>query len=304
MYLMNQNRTIFIASIYLFFTTLFWAGNFIVGKTASINEIPPISLNFYRWLVAWFILLPFTYKELIEKKEYILKNTGIFVILGITAVSIFNSALFYSLQFTQVITGVLMISVVPVMIIFFSALLKIEKTNIFQIFGVALSLTGVVLIITKADIQILKNLDFNKGDLTMLIAMFSWSIYSALLKKKKYQLSQITLLQVVIGFGVIILIPFYFIDIRIGNEIKFDIPFFLILTYVILFPGLISFFLWIKGVGLIGANRAGVYLHLMPILGAIMAMMIFDEKILFYHFVGAIFIVSGIVLSNRKKLNA
>ena len=304
MHLMNQNRTILIASIYLFFTTLFWAGNFIVGKTASLNEIPPISLNFYRWLIAWFILLPFTYKELIEKKEYIIKNIGIFIILGITAVSIFNSALFYSLKFTQVITGVLMISVVPVMIILFSVLLKIEKTNIFQIFGVALSLTGVVLIITKADIEILKNLDFNRGDLTMLIAMFSWSIYSALLKKKKYELSQITLLQVVIGFGVIILIPFYFIDINIGNEIKFDIPFFLILTYVVLFPGLISFFLWIKGVGLIGANRAGIYLHLMPILGAIMAMIIFGEKILFYHFVGAIFIIAGIVLSNKKKLNA
>ena len=301
---MNENRTIYLASIYLFCATLFWAGNFIIGKAASINEIPPISLNLYRWLIAWFVLLPFTYKELIQKKEYILKNFGIFIILGMTAVSIFNSALFYSLQFTQVITGVLMISVVPVMIIFFSALLKIEKTNIFQIFGVALSLTGVVFIITKADIEILKNLDFNRGDLTMLIAMFSWSIYSALLKKKKYELSQITLLQVVIGFGVIILIPFYFIDINIGNEIKFDMPFFLILTYVIFFPGLISFFLWIKGVGLIGANRAGVYLHLMPILGAIMAMIIFDEKIMFYHFVGAIFIVSGIVLSNRKKLNA
>ena len=301
---MNQNRTILIASIYLFFTTLFWAGNFIVGKTASLNEIPPISLNFYRWLIAWFILLPFTYKELIEKKEYIIKNIGIFIILGITAVSIFNSALFYSLKFTQVITGVLMISVVPVMIIFFSALLKIEKTNIFQIFGVALSLTGVVLIITKADIEILKKLDFNRGDLTMLIAMFSWSIYSALLKKKKYELSQITLLQVVIGFGVIILIPFYFIDINIGNEIKFDIPFFLILTYVVLFPGLISFFLWLKGVGLIGANRAGIYLHLMPILGAIMAMIIFGEKILFYHLVGAVFIIAGIVLSNKKKSNA
>ena len=95
---MNQNRTILIASIYLFFTTLFWAGNFIVGKTASLNEIPPISLNFYRWLIAWFILLPFTYKELIEKKEYIIKNIGIFIFLGITAVSIFNSALFYSLK--------------------------------------------------------------------------------------------------------------------------------------------------------------------------------------------------------------
>ena len=301
---MNENRTIYLASIYLFCATFFWAGNFIIGKTASINEIPPISLNFYRWFIAWLILLPFTYKELIEKKEYILKNLGIFIILGITAVSVFNSALFYSLKFTQVITGVLMISVVPVMIIFFSALLKIEKTNIFQILGVALSLTGVLFIITKADIEILKNLDFNKGDLTMLIAMFSWSIYSALLKKKKYELSQITLLQVVIGFGVIILIPFYFIDISIGNEIKFDMPFFLILTYVVFFPGLISFFLWIKGVGLIGANRAGVYLHLMPILGAIMAMIIFDEKIMFYHFVGAIFIILGIILSNKKKINA
>ena len=154
---MNQNRTIYIASIYLFCATLFWAGNFIVGKTASINEIPPISLNFYRWLIAWFILLPFTFKELIEKKNYILKNIKIFIILGITAVSIFNSALFYSLQFTQVITGVLMISTVPVMIIFFSALLKIERTNIFQIMGLALSLTGVALIITKADLEILKN---------------------------------------------------------------------------------------------------------------------------------------------------
>ena len=304
MHLMSQNRTIYIASIYLFCATLFWAGNFIIGKTASINEIPPISLNFYRWLIAWFVLLPFTYKELIQKKEYILKNFGIFIILGITAVSIFNSALFYSLKFTQVITGVLMISVVPVMIIFFSTLLKIEKTNIFQIFGVALSLAGVLLIITKADIEILKNLDFNRGDLTMLIAMFSWSIYSALLKKKKYELSQITLLQVVIGFGVIILIPFYFIDLNFGNHIKLDIPFFLILIYVIFFPGIISFFFWIKGVGLIGANRAGVYLHLMPILGAVMAMIIFKEKIMFYHFMGAIFIISGIVLSNKKKLNA
>ncbi|MDC0167972.1 DMT family transporter, partial [bacterium] len=196
-----------------------------------------------------------------------------------------------------------MISTVPVMIMFFSTLFKIEKTNIYQIIGVGLSLMGVLFIITKADIEIFKNLDFNKGDLIMLIAMFSWSIYSALLKKKKYKLSQISLLQVVIGFGVIFLLPFYFIDINMGNIIKLDKPFFLILIYVIFFPGLISFFFWIKGVALIGANRAGVYLHLMPILGAIMAMIIFDEKIMFYHFLGAIFIVTGITLSHRKKIN-
>ena len=301
---MKQNNKIYLAAIYLFAATFFWAGNFIVGKTASINEIPPVSLNFYRWVLAWLILLPFTYKELIKKKNYILNNIGLFIILGITAVTIFNSALFYSLKFTQVISGVLMISTVPVMIIFISSLLKIERTNIFQIIGVILSLTGVLFIVTKADFELLKNLDFNRGDIFMIIAMLSWATYSALLKKQKYELSQISLLQVVIGFGVIFLIPLYLIDLNMGNLIKLEKPFFLTLTYVVLFPGLASFFFWIKGVSLIGANRAGVFLHLMPILGAVMAMIIFDEKILFYHFVGAIFIVSGIVLSNRKKLNA
>ena len=301
---MKQNNKIYLASIYLFAATLFWAGNFIVGKTASINEIPPISLNFYRWFLAWLILLPFTFKELIKKKDYILNNIGLFIILGITAVTVFNSALFYSLKFTQVISGVLMISTVPVMIIFISSLLKIEKTNIFQIIGVGLSLTGVLFIITKADIDLLKNLDFNRGDLTMVIAMLSWATYSALLKKKKYELSQISLLQVVISFGVVFLIPLYFIDINMGNFIKLEKPFFLTLTYVVLFPGLASFFFWIKGVGLIGANRAGVFLHLMPILGAVMAMIIFNEKIMFYHFLGAIFIIAGITLSNKKSANA
>jgi len=301
---MKQNNKIYLASIYLFAATLFWAGNFIVGKTASINEIPPISLNFYRWFLAWLILLPFTFKELIKKKDYILNNIGIFIILGITAVTVFNSALFYSLKFTQVISGVLMISTVPVMIIFISSLSKIEKTNILQIIGVGLSLTGVLFIITKADIDLLKNLDFNRGDLTMVIAMLSWATYSALLKKKKYELSQISLLQVVISFGVVFLIPLYFIDINMGNFIKLEKPFFLTLTYVVLFPGLASFFFWIKGVGLIGANRAGVFLHLMPILGAVMAMIIFNEKIMFYHFLGAIFIIAGITLSNKKSANA
>ena len=298
---MKQNNKIYLAAIYLFAATFFWAGNFIVGKTASINEIPPVSLNFYRWVLAWLILLPFTYKELIKKKNYILNNIGLFIILGITAVTIFNSALFYSLKFTQVISGVLMISTVPVMIIFISSLLKIERTNIFQIIGVLLSLSGVMFIITKADFELLKNLDFNRGDIFMIIAMLSWATYSALLKKQKYELSQISLLQVVIGFGVIFLIPLYLIDLNMGNLIKLEKPFFLTLTYVVLFPGLASFFFWIKGVSLIGANRAGVFLHLMPILGAVMAMIIFDEKILFYHFLGAIFIVAGITLSNKKK---
>ena len=292
-----------LAYLLLILASLFWSGNFIVGKAASTFEIPPFSLNFYRWLFAWLILLPFTYKELINKKNYILNNKVFFIILGITSITIFNSIVYYSLNFTQVISGVLMISTIPVMIMFISSLLNIEKTNIFQIIGVVLSLTGVVFIITKADLELIKNLDFNKGDLTMVIAMLSWATYSALLKKKKYEISQIALLQVVITFGFIFLIPIYFIEMNMGYLIKLEKPFYLTLAYVVIFPGLASFFFWIKGIAIIGANRAGVFLHLMPIFGAIMAMKIFDEKFMFYHFLGAIFIIAGITLSNKKTIN-
>ena len=296
----NKNN---LAYVLLVLTTLFWSGNFIVGKSASMYEIPPFSLNFYRWFFAGLILLPFTFNEILNKKNYILENIGFFIILGITSITIFNSIVYYSLYYTQVISGVLMISTIPVWIIFISTILKIEKSNSFQIFGVILSLTGVIFIITKADLRLIKNLEFNKGDLTMVIAMFAWALYSALLKKKKYEISQIALLQVVIISGLVFLVPIYFIEMSLGNLITLDKPFYLTLAYVVIFPGLASFFFWIKGISIIGANRAGVFLHLMPIFGAIMAIIIFDEKFMFYHFLGALFIIAGITLSNKNRSN-
>ena len=294
-----------LAYILLILTTLFWSGNFIVGKAASMFDIPPFSLNFYRWLFAGIILLPFTLKEIIQKKNYIFRNIGFFVILGITSITIFNSAVYYSLYYMQVISGVLMISTIPVWIIFISSILGIEKTNKFQIFGVILSLLGVLFIITKSDLNLIKNLDFNKGDLIMASGMFAWALYSALLKKKKYEISQITLLEVVIIAGLLFLIPVYLLEINYGNSLKIDKPFILTLSYVVIFPGLAAFFFWIKGISIIGANRAGIFLHLMPIFGSLMAIILFDEKFMFYHFLGAAFIIAGISLSNKKlKKNA
>ena len=292
-----------LAYILLVLTTIFWSGNFIVGKAATIYEIPPFSLNFFRWLFAGIILLPFTFKEIVLKKNYIKENVGLFIILGITSITVFNSIVYYSLYFTQVITGVLMISTIPVWIILISSLLKIEKTNIYQIFGILLSLIGVVAIITKSDLEVIKGLEFNKGDLSIIVAMFSWAIFSTFLKKKKLEVSQITLLQVVIIFGLIFLTPIYIIELLLGNYIILDKPFFLTLAYVVIFPGLLSFLFWIKGISVIGANRSGIFLHLMPIFGSVFAIIIFKEKIMFYHLIGATFIIFGIRISNIKKIN-
>ena len=299
-----KKQSNFIAYIFLFLTVTFWAGNFVVGKFASLYEVPPFSLNFYRWFFAWLILAPFTLPEIIKKKDYIINNYKLFIVLGVTSITIFNSIVYYSLNFTQVISGVLMISTIPVMIMFFSSIMKIEKTNLFQIIGVIFSFVGVIIIITKANFEILKNLNFNKGDITMVVAMFSWALYSTLLKKQKYEISQLSLLQVVMSFGLAFLIPIYFIEYQLGFRITLDKPFILILSYVVLLPGLASFILWIKGISMIGANRSGVFLHLMPILSAIMAMIIFNEKFMFYHMLGACFILTGILLSNKKVKNA
>ena len=202
-----------IAYIFLILTTLFWSGNFIVGKAASLFEIPPFTLNFYRWTFAWLILAPFTLKEIIEKKEHILENIILIMILGITSISIFN-----------------------------------EKTNIYQILGVILSLCGVIVIITKANLDILLNLNFNKGDLWMVVAMFSWATYSALLRKKKLEISQLSLLQTIISAGLIFLLPAYLIELALGYKTSINLPFILTLTYVVFFPGLASFIFWIKGI--------------------------------------------------------
>lgn len=289
------------AYIFLILTTLFWSGNFIVGKAASLFDIPPFTLNFYRWAFAWLILAPFTLKEVIDKKNYILKNIKLIIILGITSITIFNSIVYYSLNFTQVISGVLMISTIPVMIIIFCWLFRIEKTNIYQIFGVIFSLSGVVVIITKADLNILLNLNFNKGDIWMVVAMFSWAMYSALLRKKKLELSQLSLLQTIITTGLIFLFPAYLIELSLGYKANINLPFVLTLTYVVLFPGLASFIFWIKGISIIGSNRSGIFLHLMPIFSTIMAIIIFGEKFMIFHLIGAVLIITGIILSSRGR---
>ena len=163
------------------------------------------------------------------------------------------------------------------------------------------------LLIMRERTPITKNLIDNLKKLKFIITsgMRNKSIdFESAKKRKKYKISQISLLEVVIICGLIFLAPIYFIEMSMGKLIILEKPFYLTLAYVVIFPGLAAFFFWIKGISIIGANRAGIFLHLMPIFGAIMAMVIFDEKFMYYHFLGAIFIIAGITLSNKKKLNA
>ena len=290
----------YLAYSLLVLASLFWSGNFIVGKFATLFEIPPLTLNVFRWISVWVILIPFTYKEIYKNYTYIRKNFLVISFMGVITISTFNSVVYFALNYTQVINAVLVLAVIPAVTIVLSSLMKIEKTNFFQIFGLILSIIGVGSIISNGEIQRITSLSFNKGDLWMLVCVFTWALYSTLLKKYKFKFSQFSLIQLMVSAGVLFLIPQYFYEQSIGLDVNFNKAFFLILFYVVVFPAIAAYYCWQKGIEIIGPNRATMFIQLMPLFSAIMAIIIFKEKFELYHFAGAAFIVSGIYLSNKK----
>ena len=284
--------------------SLFWAGNFMIGKHAFLTEIPPLSLVFYRWSLVWIILLPFTYKEIIEYKETILNNLPLLFFLGLTSVGLFNSFTYLSLVHTQVINASLFNTAIPAIIILLCFLFKIEKTNKFQILGLIISVVGILAIITKLKLNILLSLNFNKGDLIMIGGVLTWGIYSTLLKKKKFTLPLLTLVHVICTFGLISVLPQFLYEFSHGQIIKFDTNLVYTLIFLALFPSIGSYYCWAGAVSIIGANRAGIFLSLIPLFSTIMAIAFFKEQFQFFHLIGAVLIVLGLFLSNKEIKDA
>jgi drug/metabolite transporter (DMT)-like permease len=292
------------AYIMLVCASLFWAGNFIVGKYAFLTDIPPLSLVFYRWTLVWFILLPFTYKEIFKYKDIILKNLPLLFLLGFTSVGLFNSFTYLALIHTQVINASLFNAAIPAIIILLCFLFKVEKTNKFQILGLIISVLGIIAIITKLNLDILLSLNFNKGDLIMVGGALTWGIYSTLLKRKKFTLPLLTLVHVICTLGLISVLPQFLYEYTNGQVIKFDINLVYTLIFLALFPSIGSYYCWAGAVSIVGANRAGISLSLIPLFSTIFAIGIYDEKFQFFHLIGAILIILGLFLSNKEIKNA
>jgi len=284
--------------------TLFWAGNFTIAKFAYLENIPPNTLAFLRWCLVWLILFPFTYKEVLKLIENIKKNLSLFSILGITSVCIFTSFTYNALNYTQVINASLFNTAIPVTIILVCFLLKIEKTNIFQLSGLLISVLGILAIITRLDLNILLSLNFNKGDLFMIGAIIAWGIYSAYLRKQTFNVSLLALVHIICTFGLIFLLPLFILDVMQEKTIEISSNLFYILIYIAIFPSIGSYYCWAGAVAIIGANRAGIFLSLIPLFSTIFAILFFNEKFLFFHLIGSILIILGLFLSNKKIKNA
>ena len=283
--------------------TLFWAGNFTIGKFAYLENISPFSLSFLRWSLVWIILFPFTYKEVMKVKNEIKKNSSLFFILGFTSVCVFTSFTYNALNYTQVINASLFNTAIPVTIILVCFLLKIEKTNIFQILGLLISVLGIIAIITKLDLNVLLSLNFNKGDLFMIGAIIAWGIYSAYLRKITFKVSLLSLVHIICTFGLLFLLPLFIFELLQNKTVEINRNLFYILIYIAIFPSIGSYYCWAGAVSIIGANRAGIFLSLIPLFSTIFAIIFFNEQFEFFHLIGSILIILGLFLSNKKVQN-
>jgi drug/metabolite transporter (DMT)-like permease len=240
----------------------------------------------------------------LKLKDNIKQNLSLFSILGFTSVCIFTSYTYNALNYTQVINASLFNTAIPVTIILVCFLLKIEKTNFFQVSGLLISVLGILAIITRLDLNILLSLNFNKGDLFMIGAIIAWGIYSAYLRKQTFDVSLLALVHIICTFGLIFLLPLFILDIAQGKTIEISSNLFYILIYIAIFPSIGSYYCWAGAVAIIGANRAGIFLSLIPLFSTIFAILFFNEKFLFFHLIGSILIILGLFLSNKKIKNA
>jgi len=260
-------------------------------------DIPPFSLSFWRWLVALIILSFFAVRHLWIQRDIARKHIGFIIMQGLLGVTGFNSLIYMAVQTTTAINAVLVTSCIPVLIVVSSWILYKEVMTPRQCLGVVVSLGGVLLIITKGEISYLLAMNFNRGDLLVLTAALLWALYSANFKKYPKELHPFAYLSGIVISGLIGIFPFYLIELNGGRTLTVSGSSIITIFYVAIFASVLAFIFWNSAVRSVGANKAGPFIHLMPVFSTILAVLFLNETLHVYHFQGIVLIFCGILMT-------
>jgi len=280
--------------------SLFWAANWVVAR-AMRHDMPPIAMGFWRWAIALAILLPFAAAELRQKWSVVRANWLTLALLGALGASAFNTLVYLALQYTAATNGVLLNSITPIMIVLMSWIVLGERISSRQALGVALSLAGVIAIVARGDVHMLAALQFNRGDLLLITAMFLWALYTLILRRRPPELSAVGFLAAMLLLGLPWLLPFYLWEFSVRGGFPLTPATMAALAYYGTLPSIAAYLFWNRGVAQVGPNKAGLFVHLMPVFGALLAVIFLDERLYGYHFFGAALIFGGIFLATRKS---
>jgi len=288
------------ASPYVMLTLapLFWACNWIVGRGLA-SDIPPMAMTFLRWLFAVAILAPFAWPHVRRDWPLVRRHWKALAVLGSVGIGTHNALAYLGLNYTTATNGVILNSFIPVMIVAFSWLFLRERLTPMQLGGVGVSLAGVLAILSGGSVASLVAFRLNGGDLLIILSMAMWSAYTIGLRWRPAGLHMLTFLFVLSCIGELAVLPFLVGELAFGRRMQLTLDNVAALAAVGLFSSVLAYIFWNRGVEMVGANVAGLFVHLMPAFGIVLAWLFLGERLELFHVAGIALIVSGIAITSR-----
>jgi drug/metabolite transporter (DMT)-like permease len=277
---------------------LFWSCNWIVGRGLS-HDVPPLAMTFYRWLFAIVILAPFALPRLRADVWLVRRHWKALLGLGVVGIGTHNALAYLGLRYTTAMNGVILNSFIPVMIVALSWLLLRERLGTLQIAGIAVSLAGVLTILSQGSLAALVAFRLNTGDLLIIVSMAMWSIYTIGLRFRPPRMHLLSFLFVIACIGDFAILPFYLIETWLGQPMQWTVESAVSLAAIGLFSSVLAYIFWNRGVEAVGANVAGLFVHLMPVFGVVLAWAVLDERLAPFHVAGIALILCGIYITSR-----
>ncbi|ALC86681.1 antibiotic transporter [Bacillus sp. FJAT-22090] len=284
----------------LIIATLLWGGNFAYGRAVA-DELPPFTFAFIRWCLAFIIFLPIVWNPLKKEWKLIKRYWQIVLAMSLTGIVGFTAFLYLALHYTTSINASIVNTTTPILIYIISFVFFKERLNKNQLLGTFVSLIGLLCIISKGSFKSFLELSFNRGDLLVVTAVICWSIYSILVKQYSQRLPVHSTFQVTILVGIFILFPFFLYETwNPAINVIWSIKSISAIFYTGIFASIVAFLSWNTGVVKIGANKAGIYLNLIPVFATVFAVLFIEESIQLFHIVGGFFTILGVYLTSKK----
>ena len=280
-------------------TALFWSGNMVLGRGIRA-DVPPMALAFWRWAIAFVLVLPLALPHLKSQWPLLQKGWKPVFILGLLGVGSYNTFAYLALQTTTATNAVLLNSFIPVATIAISWAFFGKHLKPLAALGVAISLAGALTIVARGDLDVLLHLNLNTGDVWMLAAVAVWAIYTVGLAWRPAGVHPMLMLAAFTLVGLLALFPAYLWEIAQGRTINMHLGSLASLAYVGIFPSFIGYIFYNRGVAEVGANKASLFIHLMPVFGTLLSVIFLGEIPYGYHYAGIALIFAGIWLTMKK----
>lgn len=298
---MNTKNTHWYTNPYLLLTltALFWSGNMVLGRGIR-GDVPPMTLAFWRWAIALMLVLPLALPHFKSQWPLLKQGWKPILILGLLGVGCYNTFAYIALQHTSATNAVLLNSFIPVVTIAISWAFLGKHLRRLEAMGVVISLCGAMTIVARGDLDILLHLNLNLGDAWMLLAVMVWAIYTVGLAWRPAGVHPMLMLAAMTAVGLAVLFPAYLWEMAQGREINVHLGSLASLAYVGLFPSFLGYIFYNRGVAEVGASKASLFIHLMPVFGTLLSAIFLGEIPLWYHYLGIGLIFTGIWLTMKK----